>query len=60
MDIVTLAFVNRDSESTSAEMKVDRAATVHIARWYGGFCGGDDYDVLIDGKIVPKDLNGEI
>lgn len=60
MDIVTLAFVNRDSTSASTSMKVDRSAVEEIARWYGGFCGGDDYDVLVDGEIVEKDVDGEI
>lgn len=59
-DAVTLSFVNRTSSSASASLKVDRSATIDIARWYGAFCAGDDYDVMIDGEIVEKDINGEI
>lgn len=64
-DIVTMKFVNRSAlEYGSPEadhvLRVDRVATRAIAQWYGGYCGGDDYDVLIDGEIVEKDLNGEI
>lgn len=64
-DLVTLKFVNRDAgfsgEDTQIdEMKVSRAAAHRVVQWFGGYCAGDDYDVLIDGKIVDKDLNGEI
>ena len=59
-DIVTLSFVNRTSGSASSSMKVEPAATADITRWYGAYCAGDDYDVLIDGEIVEKDINGEI
>lgn len=58
-DVVTLSFVNRDSGETS-EMNVPRDATRDIARWYGGYHAGDDYDVLINGEIVGKDINGHI
>jgi len=58
-DIVTMQFVNRDS-AEEVVFQVERSATVWIARWYGGFCAGDDYDVLIDGEVVDKDINGEI
>lgn len=57
--LVTLAFVNRDSGQTS-EMSVHRDATRDVARWYGGYHAGDDYDVLIDGAVVAKNVNGEI
>jgi hypothetical protein len=64
-DIVTLSFVNRSAAGyghpdPNHELRVDRNATGPIARWYGGYCGGDDYDVLIDGEVVEKDINGEI
>lgn len=59
-DPVTLTFRNRDAIPEIAEMRVDRSATADIARWYGGFHAGDDYDVLIDGEIVEKTINGEI
>lgn len=41
-------------------MRVERAAAAAITRWYGAYNAGDDYDVLIDGEIVEKDINGEI
>lgn len=56
---VTLSFVNRDADKTDT-MQVAGDAAPAIARWYGGYHGGDDYDVLIDGEIVGKDINGEI
>jgi len=64
-DIVTLAFHNRTAAgygSTQAdqELRVERSAAHTVAQWYGGYCGGDDYDVLIDGVVVEKDINGEI
>jgi len=59
-EIVTLSFANRTSQSASTTMRVEPDATVAIARWYGAFCAGDDYDVMIDGEIVEKDINGEI
>lgn len=61
-DLVQLEFVNRDKPGPDIkdELTVDRKAAHHIARWYGAYHGGDDYDVLVDGEIVEKDLNGEI
>lgn len=59
-DAVTLSFVNRTSASASTTMRVETGAAVAIARWYGAFCAGDDYDVLIEGEIAEKDINGEI
>ena len=64
-DVVTLSFVNRSAAgyghpNPNHELRVDRAATAPIAEWYGGYCGGDDYDVLIDGEIVEKDIDGRI
>jgi len=64
-EIVTLSFVNRtaaeyEHPDPNHDLRVDRAATGTIAQWYGGYCGGDDYDVLIDGEIVEKDVNGMI
>lgn len=64
-DVVTLSFVNRSAAgyghpNPNHELRVDRAATAPIAEWYGGYCGGDDYDVLIDGQVVAKDIDGRI
>lgn len=59
-ETVTLSFVNRTSNFGSSQMEVEPGATSDIARWYGGYHAGDDYDVLIDGEIVEKDINGEI
>lgn len=65
-DFVTLSFHNRDADpeftgiEQNTEMKVERSAVVHITRWYGGYCAGDDYDIKINGETVEKDINGEI
>jgi hypothetical protein len=64
-DLVTLKFVNRTNydggdEPVVDEMKVSRASAHRVVQWFGGYCAGDDYDVVIDGEIVEKDLNGEI
>lgn len=63
--IVTLAFVNRDAtgedndEAQTVELRVDREAVPHIMEWYGAFCAGDDYDVLINGVKYETGINGE-
>lgn len=64
-DLVTLNFVNRDGafDGTTPEideMQVSRASAHRVVQWFGGYCAGDDYDVLIDGEIVETDLNGQI
>ena len=64
-ELVTLAFHNRTaagygSPQANQEFRIDRSAAHTVAQWYGGYCAGDDYDVLIDGEIVEKDINGEI
>lgn len=59
MDFATLTFINRVAD-TKHEFLVEREATHDIARWYGAYHSGDDYDVLIDGEPVEKDINGEI
>ena len=64
-DLVTLKFVNRDGNFTGPEpqvdeMKVSRASAHRVVQWFGGYCAGDDYDVIIDGETVEQDLNGEI
>ena len=64
-DIVTLAFHNRTAAGygfpqANQEMRIERSAAHTVAKWYGGYCGGDDYDVLVDRVVVEKDINGEI
>lgn len=64
-DLVTITFVNRDGFTDDGkpeidEMRVSRASAHRVIQWYGGYCAGDDYDVLIDGDIVETDLNGQI
>jgi len=59
-ETVVLSFVNRTSGLASASMTVEAGATADIARWYGAYCADDDYDVLVDGETVDKDINGEI
>ncbi|MFZ3482027.1 hypothetical protein [Sphingomonas sp. 3-13AW] len=59
-ETVTLSFVNRTSGAASASMTVEAGATADIARWYGAYCAGDDYDVFVDGDVVDKDVNGAI
>jgi len=59
-ETVTLSFVNRTSGSASASMTVEAGAVADIARWYGAYCAGDDYDVLVDGDAIDRDINGEI
>ena len=68
--IVTLSFENRDAADFSAslgqesgsstQIRVEAKSAHLVAKWYGGYQGGDDYDVMIDGEIVEHDLNGEI
>lgn len=65
--LVSLSFVNRDAFDLQTRaapkvdtMQVEATAAPAIASWYGGYHGGDDYDVMIDGEIVEKDINGEI
>jgi hypothetical protein len=62
--IVKLTFVNRtaacDGEVADyTYLEVSRASVKHIMAWYGGYYAGDDYDVLINGRAISKDKNGE-
>jgi len=64
-DLVTLKFVNRDAGFDSGvlqvdEMQVSRASAHRVVQWFGGYCAGDDYDVIIDGETVETDINGQI
>lgn len=64
-DLVTLRFVNRTTyDGTDGpeidEMQVSRASAHRVVQWFGGYCAGDDYDVLVDGQIVETDMNGQI
>lgn len=62
LKIVTLTFDNRDygDDGGTISIRVERSAVKHIMDWYGAFCGGDDYDVLINGRKQPLGINGEL
>jgi hypothetical protein len=59
--LVTLTFDNRDygDDGKAITMRVERSAVSHIMDWYGAFCSGDDYDVLINGRKQKMGINGE-
>lgn len=65
---VQLTFVNRTAGQcrddprpyVKEEVRCTRASCPTIMQWYGAFCAGDDYDVLIDGIKQQIDLNGEL
>lgn len=61
-NIVSLTFDNRDygDDGWTITIRVERSAVKHIMDWYGAFCGGDDYDVLINGKRQSLGINGEL
>ena len=61
--IVTLKFINRtawDDGDWTVEMQISRDAVPQIMEWYGAFCSGDDYDVLINGRRQRLGINGEL
>ncbi len=58
--IVELRFENPESETHSIGFHVERAACAAIMEWYGAFCAGDDYRVLINGQAIPLGINGEL
>jgi len=57
--IVTLTFENRTA-GNSVSLRVARAACSPIMDWYGAYCAGDDYDVLINGRKQTLGINGEL
>lgn len=57
--IVTLTFENRTA-GNSVSLRVSRTACPPIMDWYGAYCAGDDYDVLINGKKQALGINGEL
>lgn len=54
-----LRFRNRTA-GTDHEIDIfNRSDAEPIMEWYGAFYAGDDYDVLISGKVVQMGINGE-
>ena len=41
------------------EIECSYASVPTIMAWYGGYHAGDNYQVMIDGVKIPKDINGE-
>lgn len=54
--LVTLTFINRTAGENGAtevvKMQISRDAVEIVMDWYGAFCAGDDYDVLVNGRKV--------
>lgn len=61
-NIVSLTFDNPDygDDGGVITIRVEKSAVKHIMNWYGAFCGGDDYDVLINGRKQRLGINGEL
>lgn len=57
---VTLTFLNRDAVKQITTLTIARQDCERIARWYGAYCAGDDYDVLINGEKQTKDIDGTL
>lgn len=55
-----LRFVNDDAVPQEQVLQVDAASIAPIMAWYGAYYSGDRYLVLVDGKPVQKDQNGEL
>jgi hypothetical protein len=53
-----LIFTNVDAE-TVIVIDCSRASVAHILSWYGGFHGGDEYTVTMDGRPLTLDHNGD-
>ena len=56
---VDLEFYNPEATPCVVRLNVSRASVAPIMEWYGAFCAGDEYAVMIDGEEVPQDINGE-
>lgn len=55
-----LRFVNIDARPKEQVLHVDTASVEPIMAWYGAYYSGDRYSVLLDGKRLQKDQNGEL
>lgn len=60
MSIVKLSFTNITSREASDDLWIEQEKAHLVARWYGAYCAGDDYEIRINNRIIPHDLNGEI
>lgn len=55
-----LKFVNLDARPKEQVLHVDAASVAPIMAWYGAYYARDRYSVLLDGKRLQKDQNGEL
>lgn len=56
---VQLEFYNVDATPPVTRLVVSRESIDPIMAWYGAYFAGDEYAVMVDGKEIPIDLNGE-
>jgi len=49
------------TDITLANMNINVLASQieHVSRWYHAFCSGDDIKVLLNGRVLDIDCNGE-
>lgn len=55
-----LRFVNSDARPKETILLVGYASVRPIMAWYGAYHSGDRYQVLLDGRPLEKDQNGEM
>ena len=58
-EFVRLVFMNADATPKNTSVRVARVDAPQIMAWYGAYCAGDRYTVVMDGRNVPMDQNGE-
>lgn len=56
---VLLSFNNRTAKGVTI-LSVGREDCEPIARWYGAYHAGDDYEITINGISIEKDIDGAI
>jgi hypothetical protein len=55
----TLVFSNADDKPRNVTIRCDLPSVAPIMAWYGAYFAGDRYTVMLDGRNVPMDQNGE-
>lgn len=59
MNYVILTFKNMSANKT-VDIRTRLNDAFLIARWYGAYHANDEYDIILNGKLMNKDINGEI
>ena len=58
-DTAELMFFNYDATPREVKFNISPDGIDVVMAWYGSYYAGDRYNVVVNGKRVEKDQNGE-